>query len=350
MINFRFHLVSLVAVFLALTVGIVVGATIVNQAIVDGLNSRIDTVEKNADTQRGENRVLSATAKQMESYLQTAAPYVVEGRLTGVPVVVVAEHGVDGGAVRGLVTLLHDAGAQTPAIVWLQSKWLLDQPDERTRLAEIVGVDTASVPSTARAPTTSNTTNSSNPANATLRGQALDALARRLATAVSPSVRSSTRPSPSTTTTKATTNADLLGRLTSAGFVSIEAAGPSGTTDLSTFPPPGARVVVVSGATSDLAPAPLFASLVAAFSKLAVPTIAGEVYYAADTQPARGAVLAPIRDDHTLGDVVSTVDDVELVQGQVAVVLATAESGVSKVGHYGYGSGADKALPAWNGP
>ena len=46
----------------------------------------------------------------------------------------------------------------------------------------------------------------------------------------------------------------------------------------------------------------------------------------------------------------STVDDVDLVQGQVAVVLAVAESGEAKVGHYGYGNGADQALPAWSGP
>jgi len=135
MINFRFHLVSLVAVFLALTIGIVVGASVVNQKVVDGLNNRIDAVGKNADKQRSANRLLSANAKQLESYLETAAPYVVEGRLTAVPVVVIAEHGVDAGSVRGLVALLQDAGAQTPAIVWLQSKWLLDKPDERTALA-----------------------------------------------------------------------------------------------------------------------------------------------------------------------------------------------------------------------
>jgi hypothetical protein len=330
MINFRFHLVSLVAVFLALTVGIVVGATIVNQAIVDGLNNRIDSVAKNADRQRGANRVLSATANQLESYLQTAAPYVVEGRLTAVPVVVVAEHGVDRDVVRGLVNLLHDAGAQTPAIVWLQSKWLLEQPDDRTRLAEIVGGDAAS---------------------SGLRVDALGALADRLGTAVSSVAGSPTTSSTTTTTTATTTSpSDVLGALTNAGFVSIEAAGASGTTDLSTFPPPGARVVLLSGEASDLAPVPVVKALATAFSTLEVPTIAGEIYRPADGQPTRGAVLGPILDDHTLGQAVSTVDDVDLAQGQVAVVLAAAESGEAKVGHYGYGTGADQALPSWSGP
>jgi hypothetical protein len=324
MINFRFHLVSLVAVFLALTIGIVVGATIVNQKTIDLLNNRIDAVEKNADNQRSDNRVLSETAKQLESSLQTAAPYVVEGRVTGVPVVVVAERGVDRGTVRALVTLLQDAGAQTPAIVWLQSKWLLDKPDDRTKLAEIVGVDAASK---------------------ALRDDALAALAGRLGTAVS-SVPSST----TSTTTKGAEPADLLAALTGSGFVSIEAAGASGTTDLSTFPSPGVRAVVVSGEASDIAASPLVTSLAGAFARLPVPTVASEIYRAADGQPGRGAVVAPIRDDRTLGKSVSTVDDVDLVQGQVAVVLAVAESGEAKVGHYGYGSGADQVLPSWTGP
>ena len=42
MINFRFHIVSLIAVFLALALGIVMGATVVNRAIVDRLNRHSD--------------------------------------------------------------------------------------------------------------------------------------------------------------------------------------------------------------------------------------------------------------------------------------------------------------------
>ena len=314
MINFRFHLVSLVAVFLALTVGIVVGASIVNRAIVDGLNNRIDKVEKNADTQRNANRALSASAQQLQSYLQTAAPYVVEGRLTAVPVVVVAERGVDRTAVRSVVTLFQDAGAHAPAIVWLEAKWQLDQPDERTKLAQIVG-DSAT--STA------------------LRTDALTALAARLGTAAS---------------SKTSSASDVLSAMTSAGFVSIEGVGVGGSTDLSTFPAAGVRVAVIGGEASALASKPLMVPLASAFSVLAVPTVAGEVYRATNGVPARAAMVAAIRKDSTLHTTVSTVDDVDLVQGQVAVVLATAESGEAKVGNYGYGAGADQALPSWSGP
>jgi hypothetical protein len=346
MINFRFHLVSLVAVFLALTVGIVVGATIVNHAIVTGLNDRINRVEKNADTQRTQNRTLSATAGRLESYLDTAAPYVVEGRLTAVPVVVVAERGLDKGSVRDLVTLLQDSGAQTPAVVWLEAKWTLAKPADRAQLARIMGLA---------------------PSNASLRAAAVAALAQRLGTPVvpasgaagpgassAPTTSATTSPpttaAATTTTIAATAPAQLLDALTAAGFVAIDPVGASGTNDLSTFPSAGVRAIVLGGNQSDLAPAPVAGALAAAFSDLAVPTVAGEVYHVAKGALARGATLAPIRTDGRLSKVVSTVDDVDLVQGRVSVVLATADAGTAKVGHYGYGNGADRALPAWTGP
>ena len=55
MINFRFHLVSLIAVFLALAVGIVMGYGVLGQPTVDTLQRRIDNVEANANRIRREN-------------------------------------------------------------------------------------------------------------------------------------------------------------------------------------------------------------------------------------------------------------------------------------------------------
>jgi hypothetical protein len=312
-------------------VGIIVGASIVNQAIVDGLNHRIDTVGKNADRQRAANQKLTTSVKQLESYLTSAAPYVVENRLTAVPVVVVAEQGVDRDTVRNVVTLLQDAGAQSPAIVWISQKWLLDKPADRSRLAAIVN-DQAS--------------------SAVLRKDALAALAHRLGTAaaVSTGTKSATATTTPTTTASSGAPDDLLSALSSAGFLSIEAVGASGTTDLSTFPLPGVRAVIVGGVTSDLKTTPVVTQLATAFSAISVPTVAGDVYRVADGQAPRGTDLGPIRNNAGLAKSISTVDDVDLVQGDVAVVLATAESGESKIGHFGYGNGADRALPSWPGP
>jgi hypothetical protein len=317
MINFRFHLVSLVAVFLALTIGIVVGATIVNQPAVNNLKNQIDRVQKNADAQRSENRQLDQTNQQQSQYLQGIAQYVVEGRLTGVPIVVLAEQGIDRGTVRDLVALLQDAGASSPAIVWLQSKWLLANPTDQSRLASIVG-DASASPQ--------------------LRVDGLDVLADRLG-------RNASTAGGGTTTARPAD--DVLDKLASSGFVKVEPVGASGTSDLSTFPTPGPRIVVLGGDGSDLATNSVVEPLTSAFAGLRVPTIAGALW--SSDPSTRGTTLAPIVTDSRFDDLVSTVDDVDLVQGQVAVVLAAEASGQAQFGHYGYGKGADRALPSWTG-
>ena len=45
MVNLRYHVVSLVAVFLALGIGIVMGATVIDRVTVDALNNRVHDVE-----------------------------------------------------------------------------------------------------------------------------------------------------------------------------------------------------------------------------------------------------------------------------------------------------------------
>ena len=45
MINFRFHLISLVAVFLALGVGVAMGASFIDRATVDSLRGRVDDLD-----------------------------------------------------------------------------------------------------------------------------------------------------------------------------------------------------------------------------------------------------------------------------------------------------------------
>ncbi len=63
MINFRFHLVSLVAVFLALAIGIVMGYGVLGQPTVDTLQDRIDVVEANAEAAaRRERRAARASS------------------------------------------------------------------------------------------------------------------------------------------------------------------------------------------------------------------------------------------------------------------------------------------------
>ena len=82
MINFRFHLVSIVAVFLALAVGVVMGYGVLGQPTVDTLQNRIDTVEANAEARRKENDDLRAALDLANEAADQTSPFSVTDRLT----------------------------------------------------------------------------------------------------------------------------------------------------------------------------------------------------------------------------------------------------------------------------
>src|SRR5689334_18178152 len=112
MINFRFHIISLIAVFLALGLGILFGSAVGKPTIVESLNREINRVEKKADARNAENAQLRAEVQQLNGYIHDSAPYMVQERLAGAEVVVIAERGVSDHTLDGIVQLLRAAGAE----------------------------------------------------------------------------------------------------------------------------------------------------------------------------------------------------------------------------------------------
>src|ERR1700709_717551 len=96
MINFRFHVVSLIAIFLALALGVVIGAGVIDRGVVDALDNRLNTVERNSDRIKSENAALTARNDQMGGMIGALQPFAVDARLPGDDVGVVAVRGVDG--------------------------------------------------------------------------------------------------------------------------------------------------------------------------------------------------------------------------------------------------------------
>ncbi len=308
MINFRFHLVSLIAVFLALGLGILVGSTVVDQVIVDRLDSEIRTVRHESSDRNAENAKLKTQLSKDDDVLRRLGPYAVQNRLVGVPVAIVAETGVDSGVLKEIVTTLRAAGATVPGVVWLERGWRLDTD------AQLTALD-------AGANVTGNA--------AAARRAALQLLARRLAA-----------PMPAATRTS-----DVMESLRSAGFVSFSEGGRAA---FDAFPVRASRALVVTGNDTKLDGTDAFGELVQAFQTAHTPTVAAEVYDdhgGALPVPQRGATLAPVRGDRTLVKHVSTVDDAETIQGQVSAVIALQDLAEGTVGHYGYGTGASIPFP-----
>ena len=115
MINFRFHLVSLIAVFLALGLGILVGSTVIDQGIVNRLDSEINGVRKENSAREATSRQLSQENSQLQQFIDQSAPFVGDGRLDQHSVAVIAERGVDSGVVKHTEQALQAAGAEVPA-------------------------------------------------------------------------------------------------------------------------------------------------------------------------------------------------------------------------------------------
>ena len=90
MINFRFHLVSLIAVFLAMGLGILVGSTVVDQVVVDRMDREIRDVSHESNQVKSDNSRLNDQVSKLNDFVQKSSAYAVEDRLAGVPVAVVA--------------------------------------------------------------------------------------------------------------------------------------------------------------------------------------------------------------------------------------------------------------------
>jgi Copper transport outer membrane protein, MctB len=119
-IDFRYHLVSIVAVFLALAIGIVVGATALQPKVADVLN-RESTREKNQiSSERAKIGSLQDELNSGQAFAQAAAPLVLANLLTGQKVVLVTAPGADGSTISGITSALDLAGAKVTGQAQLQ--------------------------------------------------------------------------------------------------------------------------------------------------------------------------------------------------------------------------------------
>lgn len=320
MINFRFHLVSLVAVFLALALGVVMGSTVIDRAIVDGLQARINNVEKRADARRKENLELEKRLEALEAYADEAVPHLLGRRLERVPVTVVAVRGVDGGAVRSTAETLQTAGAVVPGVVWIEPSFALADAEAQAKLSQAVG----------------------DPFHQgdDLRQTVIEGLGRRLAFGP--------QPLPGAAPTLFGSD-DLLVALGAAGFVAFEALGGT-EVDLARYPQPGSRLLVIDGSQGRVETAAAALPLVRSVASAGALVALGEVFRRSDSGRARGTVVQGVRDDQGLASRVATVDDLDESRGRTALALAVEELGQGRAGHYGQGPGATRQLPEVEAP
>jgi hypothetical protein len=122
-IDFRYHLVSIVAVFLALALGIVLGTTALNGPIVHALQKTESTLKNQAASLRTTNDNQKGQIAGGKLFASAAAPQLLDGLLTGQHVVVVSAPGADSRTVSGIPTAVRQAGGAVTGEVTLNQQF-----------------------------------------------------------------------------------------------------------------------------------------------------------------------------------------------------------------------------------
>lgn len=139
MINFRYHVISIVAVFLALGIGIVMGSTVIDRAIVNSLENRIDAAEKNSIERKVESDRLEKSVRNQDAQDTALAGHTVRGYLTGQTVFVITVGNVSDATLVETRELLAVSGARLGAEIKFNSDYLRSNKSKLT--SELIAIE-----------------------------------------------------------------------------------------------------------------------------------------------------------------------------------------------------------------
>jgi hypothetical protein len=124
-IDFRYHLVSIVAVFLALAIGIVLGSTELQGSTLNGLRTLSDSLKGQLNAASAQRDAYSQQVTANDAFLQTAEPKLLNNMLAGDKVVIVTEPGAPSAVIDGIEKAAGTgfAGATVTGTVALQPKF-----------------------------------------------------------------------------------------------------------------------------------------------------------------------------------------------------------------------------------
>jgi hypothetical protein len=342
MIDFRYHVVSLISVFLALAVGIVLGAGPLNEPIARGLTQSVKQLQDDRDAKNDQLKTAEAAITNRDTFITQIEPDLVADQLGGRSVVLVTLPGFDADAVKPLTTAITASGAKVTGRVDVQNAWV--DPNDASAREKAVGALAAGVGalggSTATASGSGSTPSPTRSGGAATSTQAVAAqlLARALVTnELSASEK-----------TDATARA-LLDGLSRAGLINVNGDTPTRATQAVVLAPAVTQAVQGAGAspspsgTAD--PTPSWLTLA---KSLDTGSTGAAVVGPASSATAGGLVSA-VRADVPLAVVLSTVDTGGTPMGDITTVFALREQQLGKAGHYGFGDGAKAPVPTTSG-
>jgi hypothetical protein len=147
MIDFRYHVVSLVAVLLALALGLFLGSTTLQGRVFDDLKGRADQVNRENAVLEQQLAATRSQLSQQQGFAGALEPMAVAGRLSGETVSVVSAPSVTDNVRQSLLTTLQAAGATVTSDVRLQPAFV--DPAQAAELGQLAQeLSTSSEPAT----------------------------------------------------------------------------------------------------------------------------------------------------------------------------------------------------------
>ncbi|GIU99711.1 MAG: hypothetical protein KatS3mg014_1327 [Actinomycetota bacterium] len=298
MIPFRQHVVTIVAIFLALALGMLAGSAFIQPRLVEQLRAQVAEQARRMGDLREEVGALRDRLANERAFNDVALAHLTEGRLLGQQVVVLSLEGLEGDALDEARRALDEAGAISIALQ-ARAAFAPTDPEAAAALAELLGEPDADPPE--------------------LAALAARALAERLATDPRREPR----------------DEDLLRELLAAGYLTPIDAGLTEEVLADIGGPHQVVLILAGGPTEDppLSPEAFAVPLVERLADLGLPVAAGE--------PVDSAVpfVEILRDSGRDGLV--TVDDVDESRGAAALVLGLQRLILTgDGGHYGVKDGS----------
>ena len=307
MIDFRYHLVSLISVFLALAVGVVLGAGPLQNSLGTALNDQVTALRENRNATQAKLEQTETAVNERDSYITQAATSLLPGTLASKNVAMVLLPDAKAEDADAIGTQLKNAGATVTGRVSLTSTWVdLSRENYRSTFSGQVQGHLGS-------------TNSKD-ANGIL-GEALakaltanDDSSRVLMDMLSVTVDKSGTP-----------------------FISVDST-PTAAAEMIVVVGPRPQASSGKGATVEASPGEDPKAWAKALEGTAgrAPTV---VVGSADGD---GGVVGIIRSEKAK---VTTVDSVGQIAASVSTPLALASTRAGTTGHYGFDKGAEAVMP-----
>ncbi|WP_404382254.1 copper transporter [Knoellia locipacati] len=312
MIDFRYHLVSIVSIFMALAVGIVLGAGPLKGTIGDTLTQEVTQLREDRAALRVELDAARRAGVARDEFTTETRTRLVGGTLAGATVALVVLPGADADQVEAVSDTLTAAGASIVSRTTIEDSWIPDDDEATT---------------------------------------AQRTLATELRRSLGLPAAAASDSAPLDDVLAASLVSTGAGAVTDAGKAALDALAGANLLDADTADLQRAgNAVIVGGvikgdvvADRDRA-ANRLAGLAAALDRAGQGAVLASDVGVTGFAGASSVVRAARGDAGTSRNL-STVDDLSLPLGQVSVAYALAQQNEGGVGQYGLGDGVSAGYP-----